>query len=207
MMKENSVTRAIWLSSILVFAAGCTSSTLRVRSVPDGAEVTYISRDGNPVRVGNTPLELDSVNSPGIFSEPTQIQVRKDGYTPQSVLVPKFGLMGGSGQVNFVLSQTELPKICNTNNDIASEIARGVTEISSLIQRKRYQDANGLLQSLIVKYPGLSVLYDLKGNIAFLQKNLTVALDAFKQSNSMAPNNPATLNMIERLQTLQGGGR
>ncbi len=197
--------------SLIIFCgtivAGCSSPTLQVRSTPDGADVIYTPKDGVPQKLGQTPVDLDPSKVNGLLQSVGQIQVSKEGFSPQVAMVPNLGSLGGSGKLNFQLTDAELPKICKANASLADEIARGVVEVTSMIQRKRYADAGGVLQSLIVKFPNVSSLYDLKGNIAYLQRDMQQALEAFKQSNTITPNNPVTLRMIDRILALQGGGR
>jgi len=182
----------------------CSSQSLRVQSSPEGADVTVLNSNRSPQKMGKTPIELSSRTNPEIFSDAFQIQVSKEGYQPQAVLVPKLATTGGTGRVSFNLEDTTLPKVCQVQEDAFNEMARGVAEVSTFVQRKKYGEATSLVQALLTKYNGVSVLYDLQGNIFYLQKNLARALDSYKKSNSLSPNNPQTLRMISRIQQLQG---
>lgn len=194
--------------TVMLFSAfavvGCTTQGLRVQSAPEGADVWVHLFGGSPLKVGKTPLELDARNTPGIFTESFQVQVSKEGYQPQSVLVPKLSTMGGTGRVNFNLEDAALPKVCQAQETSFNEMARGVAEVSNYIQTKRFTEASSLLQPLLAKFNSVAVLHDLQGNIHFLQKDLNRALDSYKKSNALSPNNPTTLRMIQRIQQLQG---
>lgn len=185
-------------------ALGCSTHSLKVQSSPEGAEVTIFSANRSPQKMGKTPLELNSKSNPEIFADSFQVQVVKEGYQPQAALIPKSSTTGSSGRVNFNLDDTALPKICNVQEEAFNEMARGVAEVSTSVQRKKYVEAGSQVQSLITKYSGVSVLYDLQGNIFYLQKDLARSLEAYKKSNALYPNNPQTLRMITHIQQLQG---
>ena len=190
--------------AVLASAIGCSSRSLRVTSSPEGADVYIIGNDRQAQKIGKTPLELDQRNAPQVFADVVQVQVAKEGYNPQMVLVPKLAMTGGTGRVNFNLEDTTLPKFCQAQGDSSNEIARGVAEVSNLIQKKRYPEASNILQSLTAKFATVSILYDLQGNIYYLQKDMGRALDSYKKSSQLSPNNVQTLNMINRIQQLQG---
>jgi hypothetical protein len=166
--------------------------------------VTALSAGGRSTQLGKTPLELSERELPDLYKETVQIQVSKDGFGPQEALVPKIPT-GARGDLTFTLATTQLPPACQAQSDVINEIARGVAEGSSLIQRKRFTEAGTLLRGLTAKFNGVAVLYDLLGTNSYLQKDLNSALDAFKRSNQISPNNPQTLRMIERIRQMQGG--
>lgn len=188
---------------ISVALTSCASSSLRVSSNPEGADVTVIARDRAPIKVGKTPIELNAQNTPELFSDSLQIQISREGHSPLSVLVPKLAL-GATGRVNANLQETMLPKECLAQTDSLSEVARGIAEASGLIQRKRLDEASLVLQGLASKFGSVSVLHDLLGNVYFLKKDLSRALDSYEKSNLLSPNNPQTVRMINRIQELQG---
>ena len=189
------------LSTLLV---GCSTQSLRVVSAPEGADVTVQTGDRARQKIGKTPLELSSKNTPEVFNEAFQVQVSKEGFQPQMVLVPSMGMSGGSGRVSFNLQDTELPKVCNLQEDAFNEMARGVAEVSTFVQRKKYSEATTLIQNLLSKFDRVSVLHDLQGNIFYLQKDMTRALESYRKSNALSPNNAQTLRMMGRIQQLQG---
>ncbi len=192
------------ITAMIFVIAGCASEGLRVYSTPDGAEVSVLSQNRPTIKVGKTPVEIDSKSVPELFTDSLQVQVSKEGYTPQSVLVPKLSAMGGTGRVSFNLEDTALPKACVDQQDAFNEVARGVAEASSLLQRKKLIEASTLLLSLTSKFSSVAVLYDLQGNVLYLQKDFNRALEAYKRSNVLTPNNPQTLRMINKIQEMLG---
>lgn len=184
---------------------GCASSTLKVSSLPDGADVTVISQDRAPVKIGKTPIEIESRNFPELFQDAVQVQVSKDGHSPLSVLVPRLPT-GGVGRINLNLQQTELPKVCQNQSDSINSLAKGIADSASLVQRKKMDEAIRILEDLSSKFGTVPVVHDLLGNVYYLQRNLDRALESYRRSNKLNPNNIDTIRMIERIEQLQGRG-
>lgn len=182
----------------------CASPTIQVTSNPPGADVTIVSRDRQTFQVGKTPIDINTRQFSAAFADSSQIQVTREGHSPQMILFPKISALSGASRVNFNLEETTLPKVCSIQGEAINEIARGITEATANIQKKRYPEAVGLVQSLTTKYGTIPVLYDLLGNIYYLQRDFTKAIDAYKRSAALAPGNLQTQRMIERLQQLQG---
>ncbi len=190
----------LMLTSALI---GCTTSQLRVRSSPDSADVYLVANDGTAQKIGKTPLVIDGRQYPRLYSDLTQIRVVKDGYIAQSVLVPQLGYFAGDGYVSFDLTETELPKSCSEQEQAFNDLAKGIAEATNLIQKHQFADANLLLRNLVLKYNSVAVLYDLQGNVFYLQGDFVHALDAYNHANTLAPNNAQTLLMIHRLRDMQ----
>lgn len=194
------------LSILSSLVAGCASNTLQVRSTPDGADVSLVAQDGSVSKLGKTPLTLDSGTNMALLSSVTQVRVSKEGFLTQSAVVPSLGDLGGSGSLQFNLSETELPKVCSAQDDDLNELARNIAEGSALIQKRRFSDAAQLFQSLAVKFPSVATVYDLLGNAYYLQKDFVKALAAYRRSHSISPNNSSAAKMIAKLEMLQGSG-
>lgn len=190
--------------TLILLATGCATSSLRITSVPEGADVTMVQSDGNEIKVGKTPLTLSSETVAGVLSEPMQFRFAKEGYLPQSAISPAFGALGGSGQIQMNLSQTELPKICNDQSRRLETLAKGIAESSAMIQKKNFETAEQRLQMLTNDFPTVAVIFDLQGNVFFLQKKFDQALSAYRKSYSLNPTNAQTQAVIDRLQRLRG---
>lgn len=192
------------LSPVLGLCVACSSNMLRVQSSPEGADVFTVSREGVATKIGKTPLDIDGRTQRDLYIDAIEIKVSKEGHLPQSALIPPLGRMGGRGVLNFNLNETSLPRTCTAQEDALNDLAQGIAEASSVIQKKRYVEAISLLQTLTVKFNSVAVLYDLQGNAFYLQRDLTRALDSYKRSLALMPGNQQTQRMIERIQQLQG---
>lgn len=184
---------------------GCATSTLKVSSLPEGADVSIIAPDRAPVKIGKTPLEIESRIYPELFQDSVQVQVAKDGHSPLTVLVPRLP-NGGTGRINLNLQQSELPKVCQNQSDSINLLAKGIADSASLVQRKKMDEAVRLLEDLSSKFGTVPVVHDLLGNVYYLQRNMDRALDSYRRSNKLNPNNIDTIRMIERIEQLQGRG-
>jgi hypothetical protein len=200
----NFLSRPLKFLLLLIGLAGCSTSTLNVKTTPESAEVFVVTRDGATLKMGKTPLEVSTQNYGALFSEATTVKVQKDGYTPQSVLVPPLNFGGGRGNLQFNLEESTLPKVCTAQVDLMNELAQGVAEVTNQIQSKRYFEAQAQLQNMFIKFDTVSVLYDLQGNVFYLQRDLDRALASYKKSNLLSPNNSQTLRMIRKIQQVSG---
>lgn len=99
-----------------------------------------------------------------------------------------------------------MPKVCQDQNASANLLAKGIADAASMVNRKRFDDATRILEDLAVKFGTVSVIHDLLGNVYFLQRNLDRALESYRRSNRLSPNNVDTLRMIERIEKVQGRG-
>lgn len=193
-------------AALCMFALGaCATSTLKVSSLPEGADVSILAPDRAPVKIGKTPLEIESRTYPELFKDSVQVQVAKDGHSPLTVLVPRLP-SGGIGRINLNLQQAELPKVCQNQSDAINVLAKGIADSASLVQRKRMDEAIRLLEDLSSKFGTVPVVHDLLGNVYFLQRNMDRALESYRRSNKLNPNNIDTIRMIERIEQLQGRG-
>lgn len=184
---------------------GCATSTLKVSSLPEGADVSIVAPDRAPVKIGKTPLEIESRIYPELFQDTVQVQVAKEGHSPLTVLVPRLP-NGGTGRINLNLQQSELPKVCQSQSDSINLLAKGIADSASLVQRKKMDEAVRLLEDLSSKFGTVPVVHDLLGNVYYLQRNMDRALESYRRSNKLNPNNIDTIRMIERIEQLQGRG-
>ena len=186
------------ISGILL--ASCVNSgTYQIFSNPEGVEVYKVDENGTQSSMGNTPLIVNSNQIVSSEEEQLLFFFQKEDYFPQSLLVPKTSL-----QANHKIHITllEKPKMIideqckDLPKDAYQELARGIAEAQSLITRKDWNGAQNKLQVLVVKYPFVSVLHDLLGNVYFLQKDLSKALMAYERSASIWPYNQETTKLI-----------
>jgi tetratricopeptide (TPR) repeat protein len=152
--------------------------------------------------LGKTPLSVEA-SSLRDADGGAHIMVTKEGFLPESILVPQSGLPS-STRMNFALKQMVTSKQCEQAEEALNEVARGVAETQSQITKRNLSDAERTIQNLIVRYPKVSVLHDLKGNLHYLQKDLTRALESYRRSIEIRPGNFETLRMIEKLGGIKG---
>lgn len=193
---------AIVTTSLLGLVSCETTRSLTVRSQPEGVEIAIVSNNVTR-KLGSTPITLDAQSTPELFNSVVQVQASKSGLLTQSVLVPRVP-MGGTGSLFFNMETASLPQSCQAQSDTINEIARGITMVTGMIQQKRLEEAFGLNKNLIMKYIDVAVLYEIEGNIYYLQKNFSKALESYRKSDSLLPNNNSTVRMIQKLEQMLG---
>jgi len=202
MIPKNALKKLDWLTSLpfLLASACATRGEVRIESNPDAADVSVVDTSKTPRKIGVTPFTLNHENVPGIFKEPVQVNVSKDGYKSTSLLLPET-LVTSSGAVMLQLKKDDTQLLNGT--------AQSVAEAQRLVFNKRYPDAERMLEDATNKYPSVAVLHSLLGNVFYLQKNIPRALDSYQKAQAMDPNNPELGKMILKLKGLRsasGGG-
>ena len=186
-----------------LFASGCSTSALRVQTVPEGAEIYLIRGSSPPARIGKSPQTLDSQTAPDLFSENLELRVEKDGFQSVHVVLPRSTTIS-TGRVSLQLKESRLPESCVKADAATNDVARGVAEVQSLIQRRKYEDAERRAKELTGKYGTIAVFHMLLGNALYLRKELPAALAAYRKAKELEPGNLETGRMIEKIARITG---
>ncbi|OFZ82445.1 MAG: hypothetical protein A2583_03870 [Bdellovibrionales bacterium RIFOXYD1_FULL_53_11] len=184
----------------VLFFGGCASSMV-VESSPDNAEILMRRENDVPLKIGKTPMTLTREVAPGIFSDSVELYVAKDGYQVERILIPqsRFG-------VRSRWSVSLQPSMGDGKNlqSLYTGLAQGIAEAQKEIYLKNYRQAETKISTLLARYPNVSVLYDLLGNIYYMQKDLDKALDAYRRSVALTPDNHETSGMIDKIARIRG---
>jgi tetratricopeptide (TPR) repeat protein len=183
-------------------ASGCGTSTLKVQTIPEGAQVELLHEDGSATKLGN-PLALTKEQSPDVFHANNEIRVSKDGYQPTSVLVP-YSSLGEETRVNVALQEAKLPSSCSNQDVSLNEVGQKVAEAQRLIYKKDYIESRRILQSLAEQFPSVAIVYSLLGNGYYLEKNYPEALAAYRHALQLTPNDKSISHIIEKLVPVTG---
>ncbi|MFN7685966.1 MAG: hypothetical protein ACK5QT_11215 [Oligoflexia bacterium] len=189
----------------LVSATGCATSQLLVESNPPGAEVYFVGFGNSVQQLGVTPMTLSPLTVPGLYKEQVQISVSKPGYHGESFLIPP-STGATLGKISARLNTDPLSKSCQEGVAAMIDATESVAQIQRLIFKKEFTEAERLLGPLTLKYPAVPVFHSLLGNVFYLQKNLTRALESYQRASELGPQNQETLKMIERIKAIKGGG-
>lgn len=192
------ILRFVGQLALLVGAIGCASKSLVVQSTPDQAEVSIVT-DAGRTPIGKTPLTVGADTQSGLFSNGGLVEVRKDGFFPEIVILPG-GDFGKATNVSIRLSELRAAESCS--HSAASSLARGVAMAQQQILSKRYTEAESTLKAMLVAYPNVSVLYDLMGNMHYMQRDTARSLEAYKRSYEIEPGNTYTERMIRKLSSM-----
>lgn len=194
--------RLVVVSAFLILSA-CASRQVYVESDPVGADLFVFTPGQAPKKVGQTPYILTDKDIPD-RSSPIQVQAAKEGYQTLAVVIPS-SVSGHLGKLSLKLDTLSLPNQCLNQTEALNRVARAVAEAQSLIKSRQYDLAEKIMSELIVAYPGLSLVYDILGNIYFLRREFDKSLTAYKKSRSLAPENAKTQRMIKQIEDIMGG--
>lgn len=184
------------------FLSGCASGGLRVSSNPEQADVVVIRENGTAEKVGQTPLQIDERQISGSGKYIT-IVISKEGHQSESFVVP-MAATGSLIQVNTKLREVTLPPICLNQSVAIDKISRGIADVQALIKQRNLAEAQGKINSLLTEYSNVSVLYDLLGNVHYMNRNLDAALASYQKSLNIDPTNADTQRMAKKLSEIVG---
>jgi hypothetical protein len=198
----------VWMlaAAVSLFSACATTGPrVEVKSTPEGAEVAIVRPNGSgTIPIGKTPLSLSPDQFPDLGAKLVTLQIRKDGYQLENIVLPD-GATSGLAQMNFTLRDSNVsPTTGKAFEATQNELARGIAQIHRQVSKKNFDDAIRTLDALLARHPRIATLYDLLGGIHYLRKDSSRALDAFKRSLELDPNNAETSRLVEKLQAFQG---
>jgi hypothetical protein len=195
-----------WLGLFSLFS--CAGGQIAVESDPVGAEIAIIVLDGSRRVVGKTPMSFNRDAYPELFSQNTQLSIAKDGFHGESFMLPRTsGTV--NGRIKAQLREDEVTKVCQDSIRTLMEATDAVAQIQRMIYRKDYVEAEKALNTIAVKFASVPVFHSLLGNVYYLQKNVTKALESYERANILQPQNQEALRMIEKLKGIRssaGGG-
>lgn len=179
-------------SALLMESCSTTSSSIKLKSSPEGANVLAIETDGSSRIIGKTPLETsESMQS---------ILIEKEGFESARIFI------GRLNSQNYEYSVKLTPKADDPKlTDIKSRyerLAKSIAKANNLINKKRYVEAESLLINLTNDYPNVSVGYDLLGNISYMQKDFRKAINHYQRSLELNPENSETKQVLDRLRSM-----
>ncbi len=200
---KNYKLKLFTLSVAALSIAGCASSDLKVTSTPDKADV-YLSYDGEqPEKVGQTPLRLDERLARTGRGRYAKVEIRKEGFKPESVMVPLASLKSAV-EITTKLEESKLPEQCTNQTAAVEKISRGIAESQSMVKQGNLLGAQGRLSALINEFPNVTVLHDLLGNVHYIGKNLDSALKSYERSLNIDPTNADTQRMAGKIREILG---
>jgi len=186
---------------LLILSACSSNQELKIESNPPGADIVVVDSTRAPKKVGITPLTLNHENAPQLFSHPIQVNISKEGFKSQSIFVPET-TMSAQGQMVIQMSRDD--------TSLANSTAEGVAEVQRLVFKKKYPEAERILQDILAKSPSIAVLHSLLGNVYYLEKNTSRALESYQRAKALEPGNIEVAKMIEKLRGFHpdesGGG-
>ncbi|MFW7379134.1 MAG: tetratricopeptide repeat protein [Oligoflexus sp.] len=207
--------KKIFLIFHILALEACVQGSLSINSKPDGSEVILVSTTGQAKTIGKTPVRLQWHDAFVDSADMTQVLIRQDGYQNSYVLVPK-PYFKHNIELNLVLEKqidcsdaskgSMNPQLsCDLlTHEQMNRLGRGIATSQASIVNQDYEVARSKLEQLISEFPYVSVLFDLRGNTYYLQKQFSQALEAYEESLRLNPGNMETMVMVRRLKEITG---
>lgn len=191
------------MAFISVGISACAGGSLRVSSSPEQAEV-FLTREGEaPMKLGQTPLYIEETQMSGSRSGYVTISVKKEGYQAESIVVPVAATRTRI-EVSSKLTEIVLPQQCLNQSAALDKLSRGIADVQSLIKSRNLESAQNRINNLLNEYPSIPVLYDLMGNVHYINRNLEAALGSYQKSLTLDPTNMDTQRMVNKLRDIVG---
>lgn len=198
------------LIALSLTVAACSSVSMSVNSVPGRAKVfIHPVGAGEAMPVGFTPLVLtkQQLTNAGAKSGPIIVEVQKDDYIPERVLVTETSSV--DMKLNFALRRVESEQGLSAKNSIDDAQSLNLAidrlfEVRRFISLESYDEALKHLAYIEQTWPFLSATYELKGGIFFLQKKYRDALAAYSMSLKYNPRSVPSAQMRESLEQQLG---
>ena len=91
-------------------------------------------------------------------------------------------------------------KACEASSrENMNELASGIAIVQARIAKKEYDVALIKLSDLSAKFPYISVVWDLLGNVYYIEKKYEEALDSYEKSLALDSTNASTSHIVKRL--------
>lgn len=189
-----------------LFAIGNSVSELRLQKKGYHTQSIIIPRHAmkatHEITINLESLPEQKVSENRIVEQNTQkLQIAFDEFADN--ILKKAQDVAGK-QTEQTLSTRECKDL--TKNAL-NALGKGIASVQARILRQDFDVAHSKLASMLADFPNVSVLYDLQGNIFYLQKRFTEALRSYEKSLELEPNNVETSAMVKRLKEITGGGR
>jgi len=189
---------------LIVFLQSCTSSMIRIESVPEKAEVSVSVLGGNKRQVlGMTPLT--QVEIPAEFKGvPVTIEISHPGYLTETIIVPdvsglNIDLRKNLTSVENATSQEKVARIEKLN--------RSIDLIFEAVNKAQMNNKEGALKTLAEvknRQPDLSAAYEIEGNIYMMNGDYKSALVAYTEALKYNPDQINLIQMKARLEKTLG---
>ena len=185
---------------VIIFQISCSTSTLRVESQPDGADI-YVSVNGQSAKkIGVTPLTIQE-NQINSGNEPFQLSVAKDGFLSENILAPAT-IFSRNSNVQVKLKEQSNSKQSATD-EILQKLSSQVAYTQSQIRSKDYVGAERTILNVLPQFPNVATFHELLGNVYYLKKDLQRAHYSYKKALNLNPSNTDTVRMIQKIESIR----
>jgi tetratricopeptide (TPR) repeat protein len=187
------------LNALILGSILCACGTVEIQSEPRDAEIFAITQGqdkGEPL--GSTPYKANlSDLSKIVGSGPILLQIRKNGYQTQSVIVPD--IPGSQLKISTDLksSTTETHRDINRTVRLALRAEREILE-------KRLDAALATAKEIRQINENAASAYEIEGAVRMLQGDVSKSLESWERSLAIDPENTDARAMIQLLKEKLG---
>lgn len=184
----------------IVFQVSCSTSTIRVESQPEAADVYVLVNGQTAKKVGVTPLMIQE-NQINSGNEAFQLSIIKDGFQTEHILAPATSFARTSN-VQVTLKEMSGSKT-SINDEVLQKVSSQVAYTQSLIRSRDYDGAERTLLTILPQFPNVATFHELLGNVYYLKKDLQRAHTSYKKALDLNPSNTDTVRMIQRIEGIR----
>jgi tetratricopeptide (TPR) repeat protein len=176
-----------------LFLAGC-SSTYQIRSMPDGALVSYTEPSTNrQLYLGTTPLTYSK--SALATDRAMVLTIKKEGFLPEMIPLVPTNESNTLINVNLKPDDKSPTKATSEWNAI---IAR-LFEAQRMIYQRQFHAALLELDKIVKDKPDLVQAHIMKGTSYYLLNEMNSAINAWKTALRLDPNNAELLQVLNQM--------
>jgi hypothetical protein len=184
--------------------SGCATSSLTIQSNPAGADISVRKGDGSATKLGVTPLSITKETASDWMGDNVEISVSKDGYLPQTLLLPKF-YWGAKEKLDVQLKDAPSLELAKQQEKVFNEIASGVAEVQHLLAKKDLVSSEQRLNILLNRFQSIAMLHTLLGNLFYMRHDFSKSLSEYKRAQQLQPEDIESKRMVEKLSTVVQG--
>lgn len=184
-MKANWI---IFLTFIL--NASTFAGAFVVNSSPKDCEVFVIDAEtGKKSALGKTPFESSLEQVVGGGDGAVQLEVSKPGFIPYHIALP---ISVGADIKVFANLEVERDVKMTQDFDL---LVGDLFDVLRMVRVKDYNNSFSKLEKLEKRFPHFSIIFEMKGMISYLKKNYKEALNFYRKSFGLNPQNQEAYRM------------
>lgn len=193
--------RKIYLTVFVLLMSSCSTTDMTLNSEPAGADVVIVDDSGREEKLGQTPLVLTSEMMSRFPGGYWRMSLNKTGFVKDQLFI-ETKMFKELGRVSVKMTPEANWKEAYQDvnaykylNDVSGMSA----EIQAATVKGDFGKAESLANSLVTRYPKLSVGWNLLGNIYYLQKRIDKALESYQKSLAINPDDQVTKGILDRI--------
>ena len=193
----------IYIITMSISFASCQSLEIHLVTNPEGAEVSVFNpAEKGFIELGKAPLTItkELLTEKRIpIDQHLQILAKKAQYSSESILLD----IGTRPKIDLAMKLDKDPsnednKQVEMNAFLESSIQKFI-DVQRLVQNQRYDEAIGIVNQQLQRFPSSAQMWEMKGSLEILKKTPKLALESFDQSLKINPANDRLRSLYLKL--------